>query len=67
MQVKNKGWASYPKIQDCIEYIKGCNFIYNGKVGRSYWFTKRNGLMPNGGRDVYFTLQEIKHCAKFGW
>jgi len=55
-------------IKDCVNYIVGCGFTFEGKAGRNtYVFRKNVGTMPNGSDVVFFTLSELRHAEKFGW
>jgi len=57
-----------PKVKDCIAYIVGCGFTFDGKIFRScYLFTKNSGTLPNGSNEILFTLTELRHAKKFGW
>jgi len=57
-----------PKVKDCIAYIVGCGFTFDGKISRRrYLFTKNSGTIPNGSKEILFTLTELRHAKQFGW
>jgi hypothetical protein len=56
-----------PKVRECIDYITGCGFKYLGGKYPLYFFEKINGVMPNGSKEVTFTIKELRDTFKYGW
>jgi hypothetical protein len=56
---------SIPRIEQCIQYIKDCGYVYQGyrrPWPRGYVFTHHIT-----GREFIFTLTEIRYAFKHGW
>ena len=51
-----------PKIKECIPYIEHCGyrFLY---YNRPWYVFQHEGL----GREITFTLSEIREAYRYGW